>query len=156
LKPKLVKFGVDNSGPLFGYQAVRADLDRILLDEALRQGVILTQPCRVNDVIVESSRVIGLKTSNGEIYSDFVIDSGGATHWLARKLHLSIEKYSRPLIVSYGYVKGEYTPLDEAPFFVALVNGWLWTSKIIENLYQWIRLGLTKEAIATGGVRLNF
>src|SRR4249920_2407947 len=38
LKPKLIKFGVDNSGPLFGYQAVRADLDRILLDEALRQG----------------------------------------------------------------------------------------------------------------------
>jgi flavin-dependent dehydrogenase len=138
---KLIAFGEDEKGPWLGYQAWRATLDSILLQRARKCGVCILQPCQALDVILDGNRkVIGLKTSCGNFLADFVIDATGGTHWLARRMKLAIEKYSRPLFAYYGYAKGECPSRDEAPAIVLTPQGWIWTAKIQKHLYQWTRL----------------
>jgi flavin-dependent dehydrogenase len=77
--------------------------------------------------------------------ADFVIDAAGGTHWLARQLKLTIEKHSPPLFAYYGYAKGECHFRDEAPAIVITPEGWIWTAKAQEHLYQWTRLYFNKN-----------
>jgi flavin-dependent dehydrogenase len=138
---KLITFGEDEKGPWLGYQASRATLDSILLQRAQRCGVRILQPCQALDVIFDGNRrVIGVKTSCGNFTADFVIDASGGIHWLARRLKLTIKKYSPTLFAYYGYAKGECPSRDKAPAIVVTPEGWIWTAKIREHLYQWTRL----------------
>jgi flavin-dependent dehydrogenase len=107
------------------------------------------QPCRALDILVESEQVIGVKTSfAGEVLGDFIIDAGGGGHWLARKLNLTIEKYSSPLYAHYGYAKGECHARDQVPLIEATPDGWIWTAKVKNHLYQWTRLNFHKRSLA--------
>ena len=133
-------FGSDERGTWLGFQAPRADFDAILLQKVHELGVEIKQPCRALSVLQEQGRVIGVKTSQGDISAQFVVDAGGGFHWLARQLKLAIRKFSAPLLVYYGYVTGNYPPRDEYPAIVADKTGWTWTAKISPDLYQWTRL----------------
>jgi hypothetical protein len=77
-----------------------------------------------------------------------LVDAGGSAHWLARRLNLSIEKYSPPLFVLYGYVK-QNLPQQQCrePFLIATDEGWVWLAKIKSNLYQWTKLFFEKQNI---------
>jgi len=138
---KLITFGEDEKGPWLGYQAWRATLDSILLQRAQKCGVCVLQPCHALDVILDYNRkVIGIKTTCGNLLADFVIDATGGIHWLARRLKLVIEKHSAPLFAFYGYAKGDCPSRDEAPAIVLTPEGWTWTAKIQKHLYQWTQL----------------
>ncbi len=147
--PKTILFGKDNNEPWLGYQAFRADLDDILLSRARDVGAMVMQPCRACDILVESEQVIGVKTSSaGEVLGDFIIDASGGGHWLARKLNLTIEKHSSPLYARYGYAKGKCHARDQVPLIEATPDGWIWTAKVKNGLYQWTRLNFHKVSIA--------
>jgi flavin-dependent dehydrogenase len=140
-KRKLIAFGGDEKGPWLGYQAWGATLDNVLLRQAGRCGVTILQPCQVLDVILQDGRkVVGLKTSCGNLMADFVIDAGGGKHWLARRLKLLIEKHSAPLFAYFGYAQGQCPSRDENPAITVTPEGWLWTAKIRKDVYQWTRL----------------
>lgn len=137
-----VPFGSDERSTWRGFQAPRADFDAILLRRVQELGVEIKQPCRALSILQELGRVLGLKTSQGEILAQFVVDAGGGFHWLARQLKSKIRKFSSPLIVYYGYAAGNCPLRDEYPAIVADDKGWTWTAKIRPNLYQWTRLPL--------------
>ena len=139
-------FGADENGPWRGYQAWRADFDLILIDRARQLGVRVMQPCRADHPLLDDARVAGLETSEGSVSSAFVIDAAGGSHWLARQLGLSIERWSPPLVARFGYFEGECPARDEAPAIVADNNGWTWTARVKKNTYQWTRLAFQKEA----------
>jgi flavin-dependent dehydrogenase len=147
-EPKIVSFGKDNKNGLWlGYQAWRSELDKILLSQARELGVDILQPCKAQDIVLMSNRVAGVKTSSGYLRAQFVIDAGGGIHWLARRLKLLIERYSPPLFVYYGYVKGECIKKFNVPMIVAQPSGWLWMARVREQIYQWTLLSLKKRSI---------
>lgn len=135
-------FGSDDRGIWRGFQATRATFDAILLEKVRELGVEIKQPCRALSLLQEKERVTGVKTSQGDILAKFVIDAGGGFHWLTRQLKLGINKFSHPLLVYYGYVKGKCPARDEYPAIVADEQGWTWTARVSPTLYQWTRLPL--------------
>ena len=136
--PKISHYGKDKNGRWLGYQAFRPELDNILLSKAKELGVRVIQPTRVLEVLSESGRLIGAKSSSGkEILADFVIDAGGAGHWLAKSLSLTVKRYSIPLYVQYGYAHGKCPIRNQVPLFEATPWGWIWLAKIKHELYQW-------------------
>src|SRR5919112_682201 len=145
---KLVPFGKDNNGCWLGYQALRSKLDYILLNHAKKLGVSILQPCHAVNIICKSNKIIGVKTSEGNFQSNFVIDAGGSAHWLARKIDLKISKYSSNLIAFYGYAKGTCDFNYNNPHLKAVDNGWIWTAKVNQNLYQWTRLLFNDNTIS--------
>lgn len=133
-------FGEDENGPWMGFQAWRATFDALMLDRARQLGVSVQQPCKATGPLLDGRRVTGVQTSLGPLTARFVIDAGGAGHWLARKLSLSIDRYSPPLLVRFGYVKGDCSVRDEAPALMADEEGWTWTGRVRPQLYQWTKL----------------
>ena len=57
---------------------LRSELDRLLAEEAQRRGVELRDNLRVQRILREGDKVIGVETSEGPIEADFVIDCSGA------------------------------------------------------------------------------
>jgi flavin-dependent dehydrogenase len=147
--PKVTLFGKDGNGQWLGYQALRSDLDDILLSRARDLGAVIIQPCSALDILIDSGKVIGVTTSTGrDLFADFVVDAGGGGHWLARKLNLAIEKHSPRFYVQYGYAKGECLDRDQLPLIQAIPEGWIWTAKVKKGIYQWTRLNFKKPSIS--------
>jgi len=138
-------FGEDEHGPWRGYQAWRSDFDMILLNRARRLGVRVIQPCRAHRPLRDDTFVAGVETDESNITSPFVVDASGGGHWLARQLGLPVERWSPRLIARFGYCEGDCPARNGAPAIVADANGWTWTARVKENIYQWTRLAFQKE-----------
>jgi len=145
---ELVSFGSDQDGPWFGYQLLRTELNTILQQKAQRLGANVKQSCRVIGLAFDSGKICGVRTSQGYIEADYVIDAAGPSHWIARRLGLKIERYSPLMIVYYGYAKGNCPAREKAPALVATSNGWIWTARVHKELYQWTRLDFKKTPIS--------
>jgi flavin-dependent dehydrogenase len=146
--PRFVPFGEDEGGPWLGYQVWRADFDALLLTRARALGVEVLQPCRAHAPLVEGGRVAGVRCERGELRARFVVDASGGGHWLARRLGLRVRTASPRLIARYGYCKGECQGRDAAPAIVADRDGWTWTARVRDGLYQWTRLALDRRGTA--------
>ena len=144
---KFEVFGSDALGKWLGFQAWRADLDAILLNQARLTGVRVIQPCRALRPIILSDRVTGVKTHEAILNAKFIIDATGSTRWLERHLGLSVNYLTPKLIACYGYMSGECPARDEAPLIIADAEGWTWTARVRPNLYQWTRLNLAQKTI---------
>lgn len=142
---RFVSYGQDEAGPWRGFQAWRADLDAILLQQAHELGAKVLQPCRALDPIVFQGRISGIQTTAGTIEASFVVDAAGSRHWLARRLGLGIRRRSPRLIARFGYRKGTCLGRDGAPTITADERGWTWTAEVRPNLYHWTRLNLDDE-----------
>lgn len=153
---RFIPFGSDENGPWFGFQAWRADFDNILLKRAISLGVRVYQPCRALKPIIQHNRVKGVVTSQGDIYSSFLIDATGRRQWLAQKLRMQLDKYSSPLIARFGYVQGECSVRDEAPSIIADTTGWTWTAKVRPYIYQWTRLSFIEESLEKDWIPKEF
>lgn len=143
---RFVPFGGDEDGPWLGYQAWRADFDRILLDRVRTLGVRI-EPARDNELIpiMIGPRVVGIRSARERIFARYVIDASGSRQWLQRNLRLEESRYSPPLIAFYGYGSGECPELEDAPVFEADGAGWTWMAKVRPHLFQWTRLALSRQ-----------
>ena len=155
--PHFQSFGEDDLQKWQGFQVWRPYFDKILLNYAKNIGVNVIQSCKaLNHIQSNKKRIIGINTTQGEFKSSFLIDSSGGSHWLARRIGLTIRKYTPRLIAHYGYVKGTYPSRDEAPLIIAEKDGWLWTAKIKENTYQWVRLFFQPKEINSSLIPTEF
>lgn len=144
-------FGSNGSDPWLGFQAWRADLDALLLESARKAGAQILQPCRARRPLVQSNRVVGVLTADGEeIRARFVVDAAGRGHWLARQLGLRLKRYSPRLLAHYGYAEGTCPSLAEAPALLADEDGWTWMARVRPGLYQWTRLSLSGKKLEAG------
>lgn len=151
--PRFVPFGSDADGPWLGFQAWRSDLDQILLDRAKELGVEILQPAKAIKPLLAKNRVVGIASTKGRLHSHFVIDAAGSRHWLARQLNLKIHRYSRRLIVRYGYVEGVAPAFDETPYIRANNQGWTWIARVRPGLYQWTRLNGNRVPAELDGLK---
>ncbi len=64
----------------------RKDLYTYLIDIALEKGVKIVYDCEVQGPITKGDRVVGIKTANGDVTADLVIDSCGMNSPVRRNL----------------------------------------------------------------------
>ncbi len=64
----------------------RKDLYTYLIDIALEKGVKIVYDCEVTGPILDGDRVVGIKTSKGDVTADLVIDSCGMNSPVRRNL----------------------------------------------------------------------
>jgi flavin-dependent dehydrogenase len=112
----------------------------MLLGRARAVGATIVQPCRVLGLHFEGKRIIGVATEIGPVSARFVVDATGRSHWIARRLRIEQPARSPRLIARYGYVRGSCPQRDAAPALVGDQNGWVWTARMGDSLYQWIRV----------------
>ena len=135
-------FGEDEKGAWLGYQAPRSHLDSILLDRARELGVTVLLPCKAIKPLLKNKRIIGIQTTHGNIQGQYVVDATGGRHWLGNSLGSELYCVSPRLTAYYAYYKGSCPARDEAPALVGSLDGWTWTAKINESLYNWTHLPL--------------
>lgn len=70
------------------YSVLRAKFDRWLAREAEAQGAILVPSCRVDDVIIEQGRVMGVVAAGDELFAEVVVACDGALSLTAEKAGL--------------------------------------------------------------------
>ncbi len=70
------------------YTVIRGKFDRWMADEARKEGVIIVEETVVRELIVESERVIGVRTELEDYYSDIVVLADGVNSLLAKQIGL--------------------------------------------------------------------
>ena len=131
----------------YGYQAHRPIFDTLLLDRAKQVGATVKIPCKVEKLLFdETTKVVSGLCANGQNYSgNYIIDASGSWQYLARKLKIPINVYSKKLYATYGYFEGRLPNCDGIPRLEADSQGWNWVALVADNLYQWTRLSFNGE-----------
>lgn len=74
--------------PCHSFTVLRAEFDAWLANKAEEAGAILACGIRVDDVLMENGRVIGVRAGEDEIHADVVIAADGANSLLTEKAGL--------------------------------------------------------------------
>jgi flavin-dependent dehydrogenase len=118
------------------WQVWRHEFDAMLLDNARRKGVEVRNQVSVRDVLMEGSRVVGVRadTKDGvkgeEIRAKVVVDASGRDSLLSRKFGWKDKDPDLNKIAVWSYYKSAMRDpgLDEGATTVAYVpqKGWFW------------------------------
>jgi flavin-dependent dehydrogenase len=109
------------------------------LNRARAAGACIAESCMPIDAKIVD-RKVRVSSNLGETESRILVDATGRNRWLARRWRLKTEIRSRPLILRYGYRRGNCPGRRDNPLFVSRRDGWDWTARVKPNLYQWISL----------------
>lgn len=84
------KLGLLNVNPASGidYSILKSKFDKWLSTKFIEVGGLLSTENSVEDLIINNNRIIGVKTTDEELYADVVIDASGVTSGLAEKAKL--------------------------------------------------------------------
>ena len=125
------------------WQVWRGEFDQMLLDNAVRKGVTLRQHVTVRDVLMEGSRVVGVRadTKDGvkgeEIRAKVVVDASGRDSLLSRKFEWKHKDPDLNKIAVWSYFEGAMRDpgLDDGATTVAYVprKGWFWYIPLHSN-----------------------
>jgi len=118
------------------WQVYRAEFDAMLLENARKKGAEVRQQVTVRDVLMEGSRVVGVRadTKDGvkgeDIRARVVVDATGRDSLLSRKFAWKDRDAELNKIAVWSYYKGALRDpgLDEGATTVAYVpqKGWFW------------------------------
>ena len=118
------------------WQVLRSEFDTMLLDNARSKGVEVRPFWTVRDVIMEGSRVVGVRADEKdgakgvELRAKVVVDASGRDSLLSRKFGWKDRDPDLNKIAVWSYYKGAKRDpgLDEGATTVAYVpqKGWFW------------------------------
>ncbi len=74
--------------PSHSYTLLRATFDQWLADKVSEKGALVVPGYKVDDIIIENGRVLGIRAAEAEIYANVVIAADGALSFLAEKAGL--------------------------------------------------------------------
>lgn len=135
---RFVPYGEDSNGPWRGFQAIRSDFDRRLLESTCSRGADVMDGKATRVLTSASGKIRGVTTATGPILASYVMDCSGSCHTLARQLQIPFVRYSRRLIARFGYASGRYD--DPAPSIRSDPEGWTWIAEVEPNRFQWTRV----------------
>ncbi|HZK43706.1 MAG TPA: FAD-dependent oxidoreductase [Syntrophomonadaceae bacterium] len=72
--------------PYQSYSILRAKFDRWFAKQAERKGALFVTKTKVDDVIIEDGKVVGVRAAGDELRADVVIASDGAMSLIAEKI----------------------------------------------------------------------
>jgi electron transfer flavoprotein-quinone oxidoreductase len=77
------------------YTLLRAPFDRWLADQAAARGALVVPGYKVDGLLVEGTRVIGVRSGEAEVQAEVVVSAEGALGFLAREAGLSVSREPR-------------------------------------------------------------
>jgi flavin-dependent dehydrogenase len=126
------------------WQVWRGEFDAMLLDNARSKAVEVRQHVTVRDVLMEGTRVVGVRTDTKdgakgeEIRAKVVLDASGRDSLLSRKFGWKDKDADLNKIAVWSYFKGAKRDpgLDEGATTVAYVpqKGWFWYIPMQSNI----------------------
>ena len=126
------------------WQVWRAEFDAMLLDNARKKGVEVRQGVAVRDVLMEGSRVVGVRADvkdgekGREIRAKVVVDATGRDSLLSRKFQWKDRDPDLNKIAVWSYYENALRDpgLDEGATTVAYVpqKGWFWYIPLHSNI----------------------
>ncbi|MGZ5385138.1 MAG: NAD(P)/FAD-dependent oxidoreductase [Acidimicrobiia bacterium] len=123
------------------YQVKRDVFDKILLDHVAEMGADVRQEARVNEVLIEDGRVVGVSFEHeGQTHqarAKYVVDASGLNAVVANKLSTREAAEELKNMALYGYWKGvhpapaalggDIRPTDRNNIIIKMLDtGWLW------------------------------
>jgi flavin-dependent dehydrogenase len=138
------RYGSDNRGVWLGYQAIRTELQNILLNQASAVGVVISRSERAIRPVVRNSSVSGVLTSASVRTAHFVVDATGSAHWLRRHIGLPMLRVSNRLMAHYGWIDSDADLLrnGRVPEFRQWDTSWTWVAPVGRLRYAWVSLDL--------------
>jgi FAD-dependent halogenase len=131
----------DNNGKFYAFQVVRADFDKMMLDNTRRLGVEVLQPATVEQIIFDGTRATGVVIAfpDGErarVSTCVVVDATGRDSFLARRLDLRHPDPKLNKISYFAHFQGAWRPRpNELPVWVqAFEGGWVWYIPLKDDL----------------------
>lgn len=126
------------------WQVWRGEFDQMLLDNSRAKGVEVRQHVTVRDVLMDGSRVVGVRADvkdgvkGQEIFAKVVVDATGRDSLLSRKFGWKDRDPDLNKIAIWSYFKGATRDpgLDEGATTVAYVpqKGWFWYIPLHSNV----------------------
>ena len=117
------------------WQVLRAEFDKLMLDNAREHGVEVHEGTRVLDVIFDGDRAVGVTIADGEgqrkVYADVVVDAAGQSTLIQDRLGLREWDPVLKKAAVWTYWKGAYrdSGKDEGATMVLQLDqkqGWFW------------------------------
>jgi flavin-dependent dehydrogenase len=118
------------------WQVVRSDFDAMLLDNAKAKGAEIRQGVAVRDVLMDGSRVVGVRADvkdgarGVEFHSKVVVDASGRDSLLSHRFNWKDRDPDLNKIAIWSYYKGARRDpgVDEGATSVAYIpdKGWFW------------------------------
>jgi flavin-dependent dehydrogenase len=138
-KRQFHSFGESDGRKWYGFHFWRPKFDEILLARARAVGAVCLESCSPSNPEV-FRRKVRIRSNHGLIESSMVIDGSGRSRWIGQQWRLKLRTLSPTLIAHYGYQQGNYSGYSTDPLFVWRRDGWDWTARIRDDIYQWISL----------------
>jgi halogenation protein CepH len=139
-------FGELPNAPMYGgayaYQVERIRFDEILLRNAQRCGVVVREQCRVEDLIEQEGRIVGVRGTDarGEHYSArarYVVDAGGhSSPFYARVGERIYAEQFRNMAIFCYFLGGKRLPAPQSGSIlnVTFDKGWIWYIPLSDKL----------------------
>ena len=117
------------------WQVERATFDKMLLDHAREQGVEIREETRVEEVLFEEERAVGVRAVQGnteayQVNASVVVDASGGATLIGRQLGLKREvpglKKASIWAFYHGGARLEGIDAGETTIFRIADNGWFW------------------------------
>ena len=139
--------GEDESGKWSGLHIRRDAFDQQLIRQLQQSGIEVSFGEKVEDVLVDENRVIGIKTNGQVLYAKYVIDASGKNAIAGKKLKWKQQFFSPPLVCWTGISVVDNTfSLDRAnAHFIPGQDTWTWLATCELNECAWTRLTIKGE-----------
>lgn len=148
----------------WGYQVIRSEFDRLLLDHARSQGVDVREGQGIHNVEFDGDRAVAATygtprgPADGRIDFDYLVDATGRAGLLAsRQLRIRRTHDAYRNIAVWGYWRGA-RPFDRGPEGAVVIQstrlGWFWIIPL-HNGTTSIGLVLGKDQLAAERARLG-
>lgn len=140
-------YGCDSSGPWLGFQADRAQLNRILQARAQNLGGVVRRVNRLDSALRSEDGAFAGVIADGKTWTArVVLDATGRRSWLAGTLGLVPEIRSQSQRIRFGWSRIPPLELSGKPLFQIRRNGWNWVSPLSERRCAWVELRYGDDA----------
>lgn len=132
----LFEYPIPNGPQPFTYNIERDVMDTLLIRHAHEKGAKVVQGAKVEDVIFEDGRAVGVRVSvtdgwEQDLYARVIVDASGRRCFLANKLGLKSKDRSFNQFCIYSWFEGVTEPPKRYDgfalfYFLALNQAWAW------------------------------
>ncbi len=139
--------GEDANGPWLGMHLNRRIFNAQLLQRMKGMGVEIHYEEKVEDILLEDGKVIGIKTATGDLFATYTIDASGKKAVAGKKLKFRSQFFSPPLVCWTGVsaIFDTYPFDSRSSHFYANPNGWTWLAPYPPHYCSWTRLSIKGE-----------
>lgn len=139
--------GEDENGPWQGMHIDRGIFDAQLVTAIKNAGVVVRSNEKVESLLLEGNRVVGIKTALGEIIAAYTIDASGKKGFAGKQLNFK-RRFFSPLLHCWTGVStyaGTFSFDTKAAHFIPAADGWTWLAPQPPGHCAWTRLSLESD-----------